>query len=67
MVEWLKEAPLYWPKIIAVLTFVGVTLWAWRRPKKFIFQDAPDQRLWRDLRIWITLIMSVQIGLYLYF
>ncbi|NLP12592.1 hypothetical protein GX408_19495 [bacterium] len=67
MVDWLREVPLYWPKIIATLTFVGVTVWTWVRPKTFIFQGAPDQRLWRDLRIWITLIMSIQIALYLYF
>ncbi len=67
MMDWLKAVPLYWPKIIATLTFVSVTVWAWLRPMDFIFQDAPNHKRWRDLRIWITAIMIVQIVLYLYF
>jgi hypothetical protein len=67
MAEWLSSVPMYWPKVFAVLTFSGGIVWTWFRPKSFIFQDAPDNKRWRDLRIWITIVMVLQIGIYLYF
>ncbi|MBN2013307.1 hypothetical protein JW960_28510 [candidate division KSB1 bacterium] len=67
MAEWLANIPLYVPKIIAVLVFAGGMIWTWRRPKSFIYKDAPDHKRWRDLRIWITFVMICQIAVYLYF
>jgi hypothetical protein len=67
MMEWLRELPLYVPKIIATLIFIGVTVWAWMRPKSFIYEGAPNKKMWRDLRLWITGMMAVQIFLYWYF
>ncbi len=67
MADWLRQIPLCWPKVIAVLTFSGGMIWAWLRPKSFIFEDAPDMKLWRDLRIWISIVMVLQIIAYLYF
>ncbi|MBD3289048.1 hypothetical protein GF337_09610 [candidate division KSB1 bacterium] len=67
MVEWLKNLSLVWPKVIAVLIFSGGVLWTWLRPKSFIYEDAPDTKLWRDLRIWISIVMISQIAIYLYF
>lgn len=67
MVEWLAGLSLAWGKVIAVIFFVGIALWAWRRPKSFIFQGAPDTRRWRDLRLWASILMAVQILIYLSF
>ena len=67
MVEWIRNVPLFWAKVIAVLTFGGGIIWTWLRPKSFIYEDAPDNKLWRDLRIWITIVMVCQIAIYLYF
>ncbi|MBN1551679.1 hypothetical protein JW979_09425 [bacterium] len=67
MNEWLNDFPIFWSKIVATLTFAGGVLWTWIRPKSFIFKDAPDEKKWRDLRIWITVIMISQIVIYLYF
>lgn len=67
MIEWLSKVPLFWPKVIAVLIFSGGIVWTWVRPKSFIYEDAPDNKRWRDLRIWITVVMVFQICIYLYF
>jgi hypothetical protein len=67
MGDWLAGLPLMWGKIIAVIAFVGTTIWAWRRPRSFIYQGASDSRAWRDLRIWATVLMAVQIVIYLSF
>jgi len=67
MMEWLSGLPLYWPKIIATCTFVGVAVWTWLRPKQFIYEGAPNTKRWRDLRLWITGLMAIQVFLYWYF
>lgn len=42
-------------------------IWTWRRPKAFIMHDAPDTNRWRDLRIWATVCLGIQIILYFIF
>ncbi len=67
MLEWIQEYPMFWPKIIASLIYIGVIVWAWFRPKSYIYQGSPNKKLWRDLRLWVTVIMCFQIYLYWYF
>ena len=67
MSDWLASLPLFWGKVIAVIAFIGIMIWAWRRPKSFIYQGAPDVAGWRDLRVWASILMIVQIVIYLSF
>lgn len=67
MTEWLRGLPLFLGKIIAIVGFVGMIIWAWFRPKGFILHEAPDQRKWRDLRIWASVLLGIQIIIYLSF
>ncbi|HDM75713.1 MAG TPA: hypothetical protein ENG51_04495 [Deltaproteobacteria bacterium] len=67
MSNWFRNLPLFWALLIAVAGFLGMLIWAWFRPKAYIYQDAPDQRWWRDLRIWASLLMLIQIALYVVF
>jgi hypothetical protein len=67
MGDWLAELPLMWGKVIAVVAFIGIAIWAWARPKSFIYHGAPDSARWRDLRVWATVLMVVQIVIYLSF
>ena len=67
MSEWLAGIPLVWGKVIAVIAFVGIAIWAWKRPRSFVYQGAPDSSAWRDLRIWATVLLAVQIVIYLSF
>jgi hypothetical protein len=67
MNEWLKSIPLYWGTVMAVAGFVAILVWAWFRPRDYIFRGAADRRWWRDLRIWATLLLILQIVLYLIF
>ena len=67
MSDWLAGLPLVWGKIIAIVAFFGIAIWAWRRPRSFILQGAPDSSRWRDLRIWASILMAIQIVIYLSF
>ncbi|MEE9167836.1 MAG: hypothetical protein V3U24_10320 [Candidatus Neomarinimicrobiota bacterium] len=67
MTDWLATIPLFWGKILAVSAFTGMIVWTWLRPRRFIFQGAPDDAVWRDLRIWATLCLVIQIVIYMSF
>jgi hypothetical protein len=67
MGDWLSGLPLWWGKVIAVVFFVGIAVWAWRRPRSYIYQDAPGDHRWRDLRVWASVLMVIQCLLYLAF
>jgi hypothetical protein len=67
MSEWLQGIPLGWGKVMAAVFFVGMIVWAWFRPRGYIFAAAPDQRKWRDLRIWATVLLGIQFVLYIVF
>lgn len=67
MYDWLVDLPLVWARILAVVAFTGMVLWAWLRPRSFIYEGAPDGHWWRDLRIWASLCMVIQIIIYLSF
>ncbi len=67
MIHWLESLPLVLGKYIAALLFVGMIIWAWFRPKKYIFEGAPDKSRWRDLRIWAAVFLGIQAVLYIVF
>ncbi|MGD8726114.1 MAG: hypothetical protein PVH40_00645 [Gemmatimonadales bacterium] len=67
MPDWLNDLPLWWGKVVAVVCFVAIAAWAWLRPRSFIFAGAPDGKRWRDLRVWATVLMGIQIVIYLAF
>lgn len=67
MTEWLEGLPLVMGKYIAALFFIGMAIWAWFRPRKYIFEGAPDVKRWRDLRIWATVFLGIQVVLYMVF
>lgn len=59
--DLMVKIPNIWATYIAIITNIGILIWAWIRPKSFIFQDAPTQSKWRDLRIWITIFVAMQL------
>ncbi len=67
MFEWIHLLPPWCAKIGAVMLFGGVILFTWTLPKEFIYVGAPDRALWRDLRIWATVLVAFQIIIYYVF
>jgi len=63
MTDW----PLWWASAATVLIFLlllGV-IWSLKRDK--ILEGAVDQHSWRDLRIWATLLILIQLLIYYLF
>lgn len=67
MAGWLAGISLFWGKVFAVAFFVDMIVWTWFRPRKYIYEDSPDENRWRDLRIWATVVLGIQVVLYIVF
>ena len=61
------QVPIEWASVITALILLALTLAFWRIPLARILQDAPDHARWRDLRVWATLLVAVQLGIYYLF
>jgi len=64
---WLTGLPTSWANTITMLLFGLLLLIVWSFPLKLILRDAPDQGRWRDIRIWATVLIFVQLGIYTVF
>ena len=64
MKQWLMDLPLIWAVIVAIIGYLGMMIWIFTRPKKYIYAGSPDQKKWRDLRWWAGLLILIQIAIY---
>lgn len=62
---WLGQLPMWIAMVCAVGLYVVALIWVWSLRREFIFRGAPDQKWWRDLRIWGSLLVIPYIAIYL--
>lgn len=67
MFEWIHGLPLWASKAGAMVIFGSVLAVVWSLPKDFVYFGAPDRGRWRDLRLWATILLAVQCGIYYVF
>lgn len=63
--DWVTSLPLAWALPLTFAAFAVLTVLIWRVPRAAVVADAPDGAFWRDLRLWATLLIAVQLGIYL--
>ena len=63
---WLGSLPMSVAMICAIGLYVIAVIWVWTIPKEFVFRGAPDQKPWRDLRVWATLVTVPYVIIYLW-
>jgi len=61
------DLPVVWANYISIAGFVFLAVLVWAIPRELIYADATDQARWRDIRIWATILIIVQILLYIFF
>ena len=61
---WLGGLPIQWALVAALGLFTLAGIWVWTLRKSFVMIGAPDQRPWRDLRIWATLVLVPYMVIY---
>ena len=62
---WLGSLPMSVAMACALGLYAIAVIWVWRLPRKFVFRGAPDQSMWRDLRIWATLVVIPYVAVYI--
>lgn len=62
---WLDSLPMWMAKASAVGLFVLAGIWAVSLRREFVFLGAPNQKRWRDLRIWAVLLLMLYTTVYL--
>jgi hypothetical protein len=64
--DWLGGLPMWIAVACAVGLYVVALFWTWALSRDFVYRGAPDQKRWRDLRIWATLVILPYIAVYLW-
>ena len=67
MIELLASVTVAQVKEITIILILLLVIWVWRRPRKYILNEAPDDAWWRDLRFWASGVLLLQVCIYLYF
>lgn len=65
MNEILLSLPLWIAKFGAILLFSGILSLVWLLPRRYVY-DSRDgvESHWKDLRLWATLLLLIQLLLY---
>ena len=61
------EAPVWWANVATTCAFLVLLVICFLIPRKSVLADAPDSRVWRDLRWWAVALIVVQLGIYAVF
>ena len=59
--------PTEWANYLSMLGFVILAVLVWAIPRHLVLAESPDARRWRDLRLWASVLISVQLVLYVLF
>ena len=59
--------PVAWANYISIVGFVFLLIVVWLIPKHVVLTEAKSNSRWRDIRIWATGLIIMQITLYLIF
>ncbi len=58
------ELPVAWANYLSIFGFLCLAGLVWLIPRHRVYAEAPDQAKWRDIRIWATVLICVQLILY---
>lgn len=62
-----SDLPVVWANYLSILGFCCLAGVVWLIPKRLVYTEAPDQARWRDIRIWASVLILIQLTLYTLF
>ncbi|MBD3377556.1 hypothetical protein GF406_21185 [candidate division KSB1 bacterium] len=65
--DWISHLSQGWARFMVIIPFLIAWIFAMLLPKDYIYLGADDQKPWRNLKLWVTGIVFLQIGIYLIF
>lgn len=65
--NWLSNLSEAWARFLVLLAFIIPFIFALTLRRNYIYQGAPDKSRWRNLKLWVFIIVLIQVLIYLYF
>lgn len=63
----LSQLPVAWANYISIAGFLFLGGIVWLIPRSLIYTEAKDQSRWRDIRLWATVLIAMQLAIYAVF
>lgn len=51
----------------AIMLFAVAGVWVWTLKREYVYRGAPDETIWRDLRLWSVFALCPYAIIYLFF
>ena len=67
MIGWLQSLPAEWGNYVSILLFAGLGAMVWLIPIKAVTADLQSAKKWQDIRWWATVLIALQLGIYIVF
>jgi hypothetical protein len=67
LISALGWIPDWGVKLLVILIFACLVYLALRLPREYIFIGAPNRKWWRDVRIWVVVVVFLEVLMYLFF
>lgn len=61
---WLAGLPAWAGPVSATALFLAAVFWVLLLKREYVYLGAPDQAVWRDLRIWALLVTLPYVVIY---
>lgn len=60
----IESMPRAWAMPATMIAFAVLLALMWCIPRSHVMRGAADDARWRDLRLWMTALVAVQLGIY---
>lgn len=61
------DLPVAWANYLSIFGFLCLAGLVWLIPKERVYAEAPDNAKWRDIRLWASALILIQLTLYAVF
>ena len=67
MIQWLQSMPAEWGNYVSMLLFCSLAVLVWLIPINKITKGLATPKKWQDIRLWATVLIALQLGIYTLF
>ncbi len=65
--DWLADLPPFWARAMVIGFFLAALVFALTRRRSDIFEGVERPRWYMNLKLWVLVLVVIQVGLYCYF
>lgn len=65
--DWLSGTDLGIAKLLMLMAFIAPLIFSLFLKRGYIYKGAADNKLWRNLKLWIMGLTVVMVSVYIYF